>query len=131
LQSKLAQQGDNGTGTGAGGGTGESGALDNGIGSVSASGTRLSMAKPGPGVRQVHGGMSTFDSMEDFEPIIKTQLSQKTLDIVTNLGHTKYNSRALPRPNVELFPPPVVDMSREEAEEVSFLLAEPCGYVCT
>ncbi len=73
--------------------------------------------------------MSSYDSVEDFEPIVKTQLSQKTLDIVTNLNHRKTNTRALPtKHNVELFPQPVVDMSREEAEEEIALEEEAAVY---
>mmetsp|Transcript_4563 Transcript_4563/g.8037 ORF Transcript_4563/g.8037 Transcript_4563/m.8037 type:complete len:485 (+) Transcript_4563:284-1738(+) len=70
-----------------------------------------------------HGDMASFDSVENFEPMVRTQLSQRALEIVTKLDHTQFNKSAMPNNSVELFPQPVVDISREE-EEDAFALEE-------
>ncbi|GBG34780.1 Ras-related protein Rab-8A [Hondaea fermentalgiana] len=109
------------SGTGTGSGATAPGNL------VSAS-QNLAPPSPAPGAHTFsnpgRGGMSSYDSMEDFEPHIKTQLSAKTLDIITNLDHTKYNAR-LKTSGSGLFPSPVVSMSAEEAEEESRLETLP------
>jgi len=57
-----------------------------------------------------------------YRPVLRTELSAKTLDIVTNLEHTQMHvSRKL---GDGLFPKPVVDMSMEEQAEELKLLEE-------